>query len=258
MAYVERLAAEVEAGRPAAVAKVVSGSRIGEAVVVSPSGLLLSGVNDPGLQAAMADLATQMLADGRSGVQSLPSAGGPVRVYVESYLPAPVLLVVGAGHVGQMVAQVGAMSGFDVWVLDDRPQYANAQRFPEASRILCGPFTQELAALNLGPQHYVVLMTRGHHHDRESLAQVIDAPVAYLGMIGSRTRIETIYELMRAEGVKDELLERVRAPIGLDIGARTPAEIAISVMAEMIAVRRGGTGAPLSQLGRALVHTNRR
>ena len=103
MAYVERLAAEVEAGRPAAVAKVVSGSRIGEAVVVSPSGLLLSGVNDPGLQAAMADLATQMLADGRSGVQSLPSAGGPVRVYVESYLPAPVLLVVGAGHVGQMV-----------------------------------------------------------------------------------------------------------------------------------------------------------
>lgn len=263
MNYAALLAAEVAADRPAAVAKVVSAPvglpvGTGDAILVSPAGLLWSGLADVELQNAMAEVAMRCLAEGRTGIQSLQSPLGALRVYVESHLPSPVLVVVGAGHVGQMVAQFGAQTGFDVWVLDDRSAYANAERFPQASLIRCGPFASELAALNLGPRHYVVLMTRGHHHDREALRQLVDVPVAYLGMIGSRTRVETIFELLAAEGVAPENLQRVRAPIGLDIGARTPAEIAVSVLGEIIAARRGGTGAPLSQLGRALVHTNRR
>ena len=255
MAYVEWLAEAAAAGRPAAVAKLLTDPLLGQALVVSPAGVIYSDVPDPALEASVAAVAMQFLAEGRSGVATVR---GDVRVYIESHRPDPVLLVIGAGHVGQMVAQLGAMAGFDVAVLDDRPQYANPERFPMASRVLCGPFAAELAGLDLGPQHYVVLMTRGHHHDRLCLEELIGADLAYLGMIGSRTRVETIFAALEAEGVDRERLQRVRAPIGLDIGARTPAEIAVSVVAELIAVRRSGTGAPLSSLGRALVHTQRR
>lgn len=255
MSYVEWLAEAAAAGRPVAVAKLVTPLFLGQALVVSPAGVIYSSVADPTIQNATGALAVQFLSEGRSGAATVC---GDVRVYIEAHLPDPVLLVIGAGHVGQMVAQLGAMAGFDVTVLDDRPQYANRDRFPMASRVLCGPFAAELAGLALGPQHYVVLMTRGHHHDRLCLEQLIGADLAYLGMIGSRTRVETIFAALEAEGVDRERLERVRAPIGLDIGARTPAEIAVSVVAELIAVRRSGTGAPLSRLGRALVHTQRR
>lgn len=263
MSYARILAEEVAADRPVSVAKVIAspeGStlRTGDTVLVSPEGLLWSGVDDPALREAIADLAQTILAEGRTGMQTLPTPLGSARLYVESHLPSPVLLVIGGGHVGQMVSRFGAQTGFEVWVLDDRQAYANADRFPEASLIRCGPFAEELAAMELGPRHYAVLMTRGHHHDREALRHLVDRPLAYLGMIGSRTRVETIFELLQEEGYPAEALQRVRAPIGLDIGARTPAEIAVSVLGEIIAVRRGGTGQPLSQLGRALVHTNRR
>lgn len=252
MSYLQVLAAEAAAGRPVAVAKLVADPR--QAVVVDSRQVLFAAASEPGLEAAMAGLAMRMLAGGRTGVERL----GEERIYVESHLPDPVLLVVGAGHVGQMVAQLGAMAGFAVDVLDDRAQYANAERFPTARRIICGPFAAELQSLAPGPRHHVVLMTRGHHHDRLCLEALVDADLAYLGMIGSRTRIAAIFAALEARGVSRDRLARVRAPIGLDIGARTPAEIAVAVVAELIASRRGGTGAPLSQMGRALVHERRR
>lgn len=255
MGYLERLAAEMAAGRPVAVVKVVaapegSGLRMGDAMVVGPGGALGGAVADE----AVVSLARQMLAAGRSGTQRV----GDLRVYVESFLPDPVLVVIGAGHVGQMTAQFGAMAGFAVAVLDDRPAYASPGRFPDGVTVLCRPFLEGLGELGLGPRHHVVLMTRGHHQDLLCLRQLVTAPVPYLGMIGSRTRVETVLAILRSEGLAPDLLERVRAPIGLDLGARTPAEIAISVVAEVIAARRGGSGAPLSALRRALVHTNRR
>jgi xanthine dehydrogenase accessory factor len=242
------------------VAKVVGSpevdceTRLGQALLVDHAGPYRCEVAEPGLASAMSVLATEMLTRGESGVRTLNGPAGNYRIYVESHLPRPVLLVVGAGHVGQRVAEAGVLAGFQVEVLDDRSAYANPARFPTASRVICGPFAAELAALNPGPRHHVVLMTRGHTQDRVCLHALAGTQVAYLGMIGSRSRVQAVLGQLRAEGVTDEWLERIRAPIGLDIGARAPGEIAIAVLAEVIAARRGGTGAPLSSLGRSLVH----
>lgn len=262
MSYLSVLAREIAAGRPVAVAKVVEGPWMGCAVVASPDGILYL---DPrltaapaGLVQAMAGLAGDALGAGHCGCRRLYLPEGSARVYVEPHLPPPVLLVVGAGHVGREVARAGALAGFQVWVLDDRPDYAHPAHFPTARRVICGPLPAELAALEPGEQHYVVLVTRGHAHDAECLRALAGAPVPYVGMIGSRKRVQAVFDALRAAGVDEAWLSRVRAPIGLDIGARTPGEIAIAIVAEVIAARRGGTGAPLSALDRPLIHLSRR
>ena len=145
------------------------------------------------------------------------------------------------------LARMGRMLGFRVAVLDDRPMFANEERFPDANEVIAAPFGETLASYPLDGQTYVVLMTRGHAHDLECLEQVIDKPVAYLGMIGSRRRVKGVLDMVRGEGHAEELLARVHAPIGLDIGALTPEEIALSVMAEVVKARRGGTGCSLSE-----------
>lgn len=260
--YLERLATEVQAGRPAALAKVVdaprgSGIPAGAALLVGPAGLLAGRLPDAAVQSSLVELSFAMLAKGRSGALRVAAPSGPLRVYVEVHLPTPTLVVVGAGHVGQLIAQVGALAGFRVVVVDDRPGFANSGRFPTAHQVICSPFDQALKELGLGEQHYVVLVTRGHHQDMRCLQQVIHQPVAYLGMIGSRPRIQTVFQLLEEEGIPPESLGRVRAPIGLDIGARNPGEIAVAVLAEIIAHRYSGTCAPLSTLPRSLVHQDR-
>ncbi len=262
VSYLHPLAREIAAERPVAVAKVVEGQWAGAAVLAGPGGPLYA---DPrleaapaGLAAAMADLAAQHLVRGETGCQRLHLPAGSVRVYVESHLPPPVLLVVGAGHVGREVARAGALAGFQVWVLDDRREYAHPAHFPAAHRVICGPLTAELAAMAPGERHHVVLVTRGHAQDAACLAALAGRPVPYVGMIGSRTRVRTVLDALREEGVDEAWLSRVRAPIGLDIGARTPGEIAVAIAAELIAVRRGGTGRPLSALDRPLIHLSRR
>jgi xanthine dehydrogenase accessory factor len=144
---------------------------------------------------------------------------------------------------------MGAMLGFKVVVLDDRPAFANRERFPDADEVLAAEFGETLAKYPLDEQTYVAIMTRGHAHDMECLLQVVDAPVAYIGMIGSRRRVRGVLDLVKEEGCSEELLARVHAPIGLDIGAQTPEEIALSVMAEVVKARRGGTGRSMSHRG---------
>ncbi len=262
MSYLNALAREIAAERPVAVAKVVEGPWAGCALVAGPGGACYA---DPrlteapaGLAEAMADLAAELLDRGESGCHRVRLPEGSVRVYVESHLPPPVLLVIGAGHVGREVARAGVLAGFQVWVLDDRREYADPAHFPTAHRVICGPLTAELAALAPGARHHVVLVTRGHAQDAACLAALAGAPVPYIGMIGSRTRVRTVLDALRADGADEDWLTRVRAPIGLDIGARTPGEIAIAIAAELIAVRRGGTGRPLSALDRPLIHLSRR
>jgi xanthine dehydrogenase accessory factor len=127
--------------------------------------------------------------------------------------------------------------------------FANEERFPEADEVIAAPFGETLAGFPLDDQTYVVLMTRGHAHDLECLVEVIDRPAAYIGMIGSRRRVRGVLDMVGERGVSEKLLARVHAPIGLDIGALTPEEIALSVMAEVVKARRGGTGRSLSGKG---------
>ena len=131
--------------------------------------------------------------------------------------------------------------GFRVVVLDDRPDMVNEARFPHAERI-AGDLVALLAEMDLTDQWHVVIVTRGHTYDQEALRAVVDSPAAYVGMIGSRRKVRTTYERLMAEGVPESLLERVHAPIGLDIGAQTPAEIAVSILAEIILLRKGPRG----------------
>ncbi len=231
------------------MATVVEGppELIGKRLLADDAGTVAAEVDHPALLTAV----RQALTDGKPST----TRAGALRIYAEPFLPAPELVVVGGGHVAQPIAQLGKLLGFSVTVIDDRVEYANRDRFPTADRVICEEFLPALRGLGLGARHHVVLVTRGHHHDMECLREVLSLPLAYIGMIGSRTRVGTVFRMLTEEHVADpKRLEWVHAPIGLDIGACTPAEIAVSVAAELVKVRRGGTGASLSHLARNLVH----
>ncbi|HEX8914508.1 MAG TPA: XdhC family protein [Humisphaera sp.] len=157
--------------------------------------------------------------------------------------PRPALFVAGAGHVGQALAPIAAGAGFDVTVVDDRPDMVTPDRFPAATRVV-GDIEAELRRLPVGANGYVVIVTRGHRNDAAALAAALATPARYVGLIGSRRKVVTILRDLRAHGLSAETLRRVHAPIGLDIGAVDPGEIAVSIAAELIAVRRGQAGKP--------------
>jgi xanthine dehydrogenase accessory factor len=177
---------------------------------------------------------------------------GEVKVFVEVQVQPPHLIIVGAGHIAVPLASIASTCDFSVTVLDDRPQYAHPARFPTAQRVIAGPFRPELAALRdkagFDKHTYIVLVTRGHQHDVDCLVEVLDDPLAYIGMIGSQRRIRAVFDLLEQEqGIPAEKFDRVYAPVGLAIGARTPAEIAVCIMAEIINVMRQGPAVPMSQ-----------
>lgn len=152
--------------------------------------------------------------------------------------PAPTLVIAGAGHVGTALAAVASQMDFRVIVIDDRPDFASPTRFPNAT-IRIGSAETELEKLSLNEQSYVVIVTRGHRRDALALAAVVRSRAGYIGLIGSKRKIIKIFSDLREQGVSSEQLNRVHAPIGLNLGAVTPAEIAVSIAAEIIAVRRG-------------------
>jgi xanthine dehydrogenase accessory factor len=160
---------------------------------------------------------------------------------VEPILPPPLLLIIGAGHVGTALAQVAHLAGFEIAVQDDRPAWANRDRFPQAGQIWTGAIAPLLEQYRHHSQLYVALVTRGYRQDCEALRLLLTQPIAYayIGMIGSRKRIHTVWQDLEAQGIAPEQLQEIYAPIGLEIGALTPEEIAISISAELIQVRRG-------------------
>lgn len=244
MGWLELLAGEIAAGRPVALATVVEGPLAGRHLVVSESAVL-DEIGLPSVEAAVRAMGggrrTQMV-DG-------------VRIYVEGFLPPPDLIIIGAGHVAQPVAKLGKLLEFRVTVIDDRPDYANAARFPEADRIICDEFVTAVRGLKTGAESYAVLLTRGHRHDMACLRELIERSLAYIGMIGSRVRVQTVFRLLEEEcGVDPVHFQKVYAPVGLDLGARTPGEIAVAIGAELLKVRRGGSGESLARLNRGLIH----
>jgi xanthine dehydrogenase accessory factor len=166
--------------------------------------------------------------------------GGQMEVFIEPIEPSPAVYVFGAGHVGQFVARVAHEAGFRVHVIDDREKFANRERFPDAAEIIVDDIPTWLAATTLPSSAYAVIVTRGHRHDLDTLRALAPRHLRYLGLIGSRAKVKRIYDvLVEDQSVDAEQLEKVHAPIGLDIGAVTPQEIAVAIVAELIAVRRG-------------------
>jgi xanthine dehydrogenase accessory factor len=176
--------------------------------------------------------------------------GTDIQVFLEIHHPPWELVIVGAGHVAQPLCTLGALLGLRVTVLDDRPQFATKERFPEAETVREVDFSDPFAGIPLHRWSHVVLVTRGHKYDYECLRSVLtgDALPGYVGMIGSRRRVRATFDALLTEGIPRGKLEAVHAPIGLDLGSETPGEIAVSVAAELVHHWRGGTGRPLSEL----------
>ena len=164
--------------------------------------------------------------------------GGTLDIFVEPVLPTPLLYIFGAGHVSLELYKAARNAGFDVIVADDRDLYANKERFPEAREVIADNFDKALAELRPTESAYIVIATRGHRDDMRVLRWAVDTPARYIGMIGSKRKAITVYRELLKEGLKPELFDRVHSPVGLDIGAVTPEEIAISIMAELIGERR--------------------
>ncbi|MBM83518.1 MAG: hypothetical protein CMJ78_23410 [Planctomycetaceae bacterium] len=147
------------------------------------------------------------------------------------------LVIVGGGHVGQKVAELAADVDFDVWVVDDREQYCNTERFPNAKRLIVAPIDSALSGLDVDSDTMCIIVTRGHNHDEEALYHLAETPARYVGMIGSKRKIKLIFEDLLREGIAREALSQVHAPLGFEIGSQTVPEIAVSIVAELIAHR---------------------
>lgn len=178
--------------------------------------------------------------------------GSSVELYLEIRRPVRELVVVGAGHIAQPMAHLGALLGYRVTVLDDRPDFATRERFPDAHRLIRADFSDPFADVVLHERTHLLLVTRGHKYDYECLIRALrtDPTPAYIGMIGSRRRVRATYVQLVEEGFDRSLIERIHAPVGLDIGAETPEEIAVAVAAELVMLDRGGTGGPLRDVER--------
>jgi xanthine dehydrogenase accessory factor len=186
--------------------------------------------------------------DGAS-IHRLEAKGGAdaFEVMVE-IIEAPVtLLIVGGGHIGLSLATIGAHCGFSVAVVDDRTAYANPERFPMADKTLAGDVEQILRDFPIGGNTYIVMVSRGHKVDELALRATVSRGASYVGMIGSKRRVSTVLRHLAEEGIAIDALEAVYTPIGFDLGAETPEEIAVSIMAEIIAVRRRGSGRPMRE-----------
>jgi xanthine dehydrogenase accessory factor len=169
--------------------------------------------------------------------------GGTLEIFVESILPQPMLYIFGGGHISMALAGAAHAAGFAIGIVDDREAFANAQRFPTAQEI-CTSFAEAFEKIRPNASTYIVIVTRGHKDDMRVLAWAVNTAARYIGMIGSKRKVLSVYKALEKEGYARDKFERVHAPIGLEIGALTPEEIAISIVAELIAVRRNATGLP--------------
>ncbi|MEO6064021.1 MAG: XdhC family protein [Thermoflexales bacterium] len=245
------------AGTPCALCTVIrsSGSvprRPGSKMLVGANGAILAGTIGGGaLEGRAIELAREAIADGEARTGSFRLSdpeqgdpgvcGGSVDVFIEPMAAPHTVLVVGAGHVGRALVRLAAFSGFRAILSDDRVELCAPGIAPGADAYLPGPLLDQLQRLTLSPRVFVALVTRGYAIDVEALPVLLRSPLAYIGVIGSRRRWATAVKALRAAGVSDADLARVRAPIGLEIRAETPEEIAVSIMADIIATRRGAS-----------------
>ncbi|MSR81544.1 MAG: XdhC/CoxI family protein [Candidatus Latescibacteria bacterium] len=186
--------------------------------------------------------AESLIGQGRNGtavMEATPRSAGQVELFIEPFLPPPMLYIFGGGHVGGQVCRLAAQVGFRVVMVDDRPQFANARRHPEAAQWVVGDMGQVFAELPIDEQSYVIAATRGHQHDEVVIEKAIRTPARYIGMLGSERKKLLLWRRLEERGGARQRLDQIYAPVGLNIGADTPEEIAVSVVAELIRVRRG-------------------
>jgi xanthine dehydrogenase accessory factor len=243
--YFERLNAALGGPRGCVEAIVFDGEKSG----LEPAGSYL--FDDAGRLLTHRGGRTDAIGDApkivRENLPDLADRPRPVAKQGISFLPnlgRCKLVIVGGGHIGQAVGNLAVDLDFDVTVVDDRAEYVGAERFPKAERRLTGEIGPLLKSLEITPDTYCLIVTRGHNHDEEALFHLVDRGARYVGMIGSRRKIKLIFDDLETEGVSEEALGRVFAPVGIDIGSQTVPEIAVSILAELIAHRNNGGVVP--------------
>ncbi len=230
-------------------AENLPGKLIGQKKVFTPKGTGKQGdLQIPWLEEQIAEKIRQNQNHLTFAVTNLTNPVRPeqsVTVMVDPYQALQELIILGGGHIAVPLVKIGRLLGYRVTVIDDRPEFVSTERFGDADRTICCDFDDLEKVLVLGPGSSVIIVTRGHKHDLDCLRKVIKYPLAYLGMIGSRRKVELARQKLIEENFAEEVINRVHMPLGLDIGAQTPAEIAVSIAAEMIKERRGGSAQSL-------------
>jgi len=245
-------------GKSGALATIVSAKgstprEVGAKMLILQDGKFFGSVGGGCMEAEVWQEAMRVMAEdkpktihldltGKNAEEGGMICGGIMDVYIEPISPPPRVIIFGGGHISLFLSKISSLVGFQVAVIDDRPQFANAERFPEADEVIAEEFPLVFPRLKVNRSSYLVIVTRGHAYDQEVLEWALGQEVKYIGMIGSRKKIQTVYSALKEKGIRNEQLEPVHAPIGLGIGALTPEEIAVSIVAEMIQVRRQRKG----------------
>ncbi|MCA9853863.1 MAG: XdhC family protein [Dehalococcoidia bacterium] len=257
LALTKRLLEAADGGRPVLLASLleagpdatlVQGARL----LVEQDGTTLGSLGNEALDALVVDYAPGAFEEHSASTVYVDGdhlntrvVSGATSIYVEVVEAKPTFLVVGAGHVGRSLVKLADFLDFHVVVIDDRDDFADPELLPEADQVICADFEEALENFPITNDTSIVLVTRGHKQDEVSLRKCLGRGARYLGMIGSRRRSATVLEHLIEEGFEREEIAKVRTPIGLDIHAESPEEIAIAVMAEVIMLRKGGEGAPM-------------
>jgi xanthine dehydrogenase accessory factor len=223
---------------------------VGAKMVVSKDGLIVGTIGGGITEAKVIEEAKQALKEGKgklltyhlskeqAALDEGAICGGKMKVFIDILQPKEEVLIFGAGHIAVCVSKLAKMVGFNVTIVDDRKEFANQGRFPEADKIIDEDTEKALRYFNIVPSTYIIVVTRGHLKDEEVLALVVRSNAAYIGMIGSRKKNATVFQHLEEQGIPAQELKKVHAPIGIDIGAQTPEEIAVSIVAEIIQIRR--------------------
>ncbi len=246
--FLRELLKALETRQPVALAAIIdvqgaSPARVGFKLLVWPDGKSQGNVGGGELENRVREAAQEALHKGlaatihyalrETGEDAIGMlCGGEVTVFIEPYLTGPELLIVGGGHIGGPLAELARMVGYEVTIVDIRPERADRPK---------------LDAKEIRPDTHIVLITEDHRTDEQALRELLSTPAAYIGMIGSQRKIRTILEHLRDEGFPDDQLSRLHGPIGLDLGGREPVQIALAILAEIEMVRHGGTGRPRSE-----------
>jgi xanthine dehydrogenase accessory factor len=218
-------------------------------MLIRSDGTILGSIGGGSLEAQVCKEAIKVMGENRSTVLRFDLTGkevaeegmicgGNMEVFVEPILPEPCLFIFGGGHISLFLAKMGKMVGLKVVVIDDRPEFANPERFPEADEVIAQDVPLAFPRLSTNKASYIAIVTRGHLQDETVLEWAAKTDAAYIGMIGSRKKNQAVFSHLKARGIPEKRLKEVHAPIGLNINAKTPEEIAVSIVAEIIKARR--------------------
>jgi xanthine dehydrogenase accessory factor len=239
----DELISAYDGGDAVSLATVVNvregGDNLGAKLLLRLDGSITGSLGSPELDRQAVEVAQRVAEIGNT--ESF-STGTGFEVFVEGFTTPPTLVMVGGGHVGKATADLAHSMGYRVYVVDDRPEFANEERFPDIEQTVVTPYETWANQLEINVNSFVVVATRGHRFDDMALESALTSKARYIGLLGSRRKNMMIYRRLLAEGTPVDRLRQVHAPIGLDIGALTPEELAVSIMSEIIMVRRGGKG----------------